>query len=760
MRVIRDSDDEFDEEDLEGETAASKGKDASPNNLNTSLPVPGTGSTDSLKRTIEAAHHALFQSPPMLSLPTAAPPQEPSSSAGHRSKRRKTAGASLDLSPGMGSERKKEPKSYGRSKSIFSSAYLDHNQEKGIMRESEDGRVELPFSKLSCEPVTSSIVSLTGVTGAVHYGNTDADAVPEKLWNLEGTLRDSYAAHEPMAMFPEPSSTIPNATLTQQRLLDEVMNPAFLGIEPEIDAPPYEPAKSSVPWSDFLNTPSGNTETQDAHHLAPSPPIAQGLPPAHTSNEVSISQHTECNSSLLPKGSPSQNCMLSNGIDPKDIMKTPLVLSQENRSGNAVVTSLFNDNISLSNKGPPTEERRQSPRRRDERQKKNTSTSPEPNPKQKSRSLLNSEDEFMVIGIPKEQYNARPSRSRSLKMDIIHPVDYSIRPERASKRGIRRSKTTNGAEQDPSTPQKVQRICDMGFTPGTTQRALKENHGNVSQTVDWLITNGAAVEEDELAPPRQSTSKPKTKRNNTKSNTSSHSVGPMKEDATSPQDKDRRTSFSGTAVADISHDSIPKECTTEIDLIDKPPQVPESKSPRVQVVIHSKGSPNRTEVNEQQTKANISQKIDIIDAPTRKPKRRKTTLDQPEPIEEHVVTLTTPTMEKKRGRGRPRKEIIPPISNETILEDEEETQGEPTSAETPISRGVDTQTKATTPHVTEPPTSTPTSKMTTKESSGTPETLPKPTNGSHSPLNKGKVPYRVGLSKRARIAPLLRVLKK
>jgi hypothetical protein len=76
------------------------------------------------------------------------------------------------------------------------------------------------------------------------------------IWALDGTLQDDYAAHEPMAMFPEPSSTVPNATYTQQRLLEEVMNPAFLGIEPEADAPPYQPAKSSVPWSDFLNTPS------------------------------------------------------------------------------------------------------------------------------------------------------------------------------------------------------------------------------------------------------------------------------------------------------------------------------------------------------------------------------------------------------------------------------------------------------------------------------------------------------------------------
>lgn len=78
------------------------------------------------------------------------------------------------------------------------------------------------------------------------------------IWGLDGTMRVDYAQHEPMALFPDQSSTIPNATLTQQRLLEEVMAPAFLGLEAETesDAPRYEPAKSSVPWSDYLKSPT------------------------------------------------------------------------------------------------------------------------------------------------------------------------------------------------------------------------------------------------------------------------------------------------------------------------------------------------------------------------------------------------------------------------------------------------------------------------------------------------------------------------
>jgi hypothetical protein len=77
-------------------------------------------------------------------------------------------------------------------------------------------------------------------------------------WGLEGTIREDYSRHEPMAMFPEQSSTIENSTLTQQRLLAEVMHPAFLGIEadPVGDMSRPELAKSSIPWSDFIKSPS------------------------------------------------------------------------------------------------------------------------------------------------------------------------------------------------------------------------------------------------------------------------------------------------------------------------------------------------------------------------------------------------------------------------------------------------------------------------------------------------------------------------
>lgn len=109
---------------------------------------------------------------------------------------------------------------------------------------------------------------------------------------------------------------------------------------------------------------------------------------------------------------------------------------------------------------------------------------------------------------------------------------------------------------------------------------------------------------------------------------------------------------------------------------------------------------------------------------------------------------------KKRGRGRPKKETktIEPIEEEPIVPVQDEPPRDTNNAEKPCEAGaeqanqtVDIESRQdialTTP---EPP---PAKKL-------------KQENDAPSSINKGKTPYRVGLSKRARIAPLLRVVKK
>jgi hypothetical protein len=139
---------------------------------------------------------------------------------------------------------------------------------------------------------------------------------------------------------------------------------------------------------------------------------------------------------------------------------------------------------------------------------------------QKPSYVPNSEDDLITVGVPLEQYKPRPSRSRSLKLNMEQSIDYSQRPERVAKK-TRRTRTTGEVETTSSatTPEKVRQICDMGFTLLSTQRgnflktralctslmvvALRQHNGDVTHTVNWLIANGIPAE-DELVPPKSS----------------------------------------------------------------------------------------------------------------------------------------------------------------------------------------------------------------------------------------------------------------
>jgi hypothetical protein len=125
----------------------------------------------------------------------------------------------------------------------------------------------------------------------LHNTNTHLAGIAERPWDFQGTMRNDWEDHEPMGLFAQTlSSTIPNATATQQQLLAEVLAPEFLHAELELDpdAPRYEPAKSSVPWSEYLKSSSKVPE----------------VPPQSTEQLPSLSQnhafHPTC-----PVGSPS-----------------------------------------------------------------------------------------------------------------------------------------------------------------------------------------------------------------------------------------------------------------------------------------------------------------------------------------------------------------------------------------------------------------------------------------------------------------------
>lgn len=700
---------------------------------------------ESLKRTIEAAHREHFQSASGMSSgkQQLEAPDSSVSLPDQPSKQRRTSldGPSARSSADCSS--KQRPLfTYGKSQ--FNSLFLEQLGDD-------------PTGKQTGSPI-------------------------DKPWSLHESIDEEWRHHEPMTMFPEASSTIPDATATQQLLLGEVLAPAFLGIEPEPDIVQYEPVKSSVPWSEYLKSSSKAPENRPDPTLQSMQPSGQehsvasqdesGGPSIERNPAFPLdphaSQRSRCNSSLRLRQGPLRNEIVSASIYRKDEVVAPASLPEGTSpdsflDGSAAARQRIIEK-SL-NSETITTELYHSPHQDQRIEREDAASSTSAGARQKFTAGSNSEDELAAIGLPQEQYKPRPTRSRSSKIEMEEPINYSVVPERAARK-TRRSRTYGEIDNAPdlSTPQKIQLICDMGFTPSTTSKALSQNNGDVTHTVNWLIAN-AGGDDDELAPPRSS--KTKRKRADDKQTVPQECPGTHNM-ASPPNDVSAMASGDPTI---NTEDGLPEISMNEPSMIS-------AKSPRVKVVIPKpKGQLPSAKPEKSAQIGTMVPKHDAEDTPSRKAKRRKTALDQPDaPLDDPSVLAKEPPKQKKR-RGRPRKEtrsIDPPPEildeglptergdTEAILQEIAQNTSPPTetsSLEQTTGEAVDFPITTTEEHRAQPSRDT-TPVLARKEAAQTPEKQPKELAGNCTPLSKGKVPYRVGLSKRARITPLLRIMKK
>jgi hypothetical protein len=320
----------------------------------------------------------------------------------------------------------------------------------------------------------------------------------EVFLDLENTIRADYAQHDPMALFPDPSSTVPNATLTQQRVLEGVVAPALIGLDFEANADaPYDqvPPKASVPWSDMMNfspVEAGElSEPFDPQAVLPPLPPLPPLP--EPTQDSTISQRSRRASSARARSGSLQHEIVLDGVS-----VTNAVDSQGGKNTNQ--TSHLPPTVSRDLQEHTTEKDRK----------------PSQKLKIKLRTTQGPDDALLALELPHEQYKPRPSRSRSLQVDSSVPIDYAAIPEKTAKMAKRRKTATVAAAtrstqpvDKTATPEKIRQICDMGFTPTSTGRALKHHNGDVTQTIDWLINNGMG--EDELAPRNSPKEKPPPK---------------------------------------------------------------------------------------------------------------------------------------------------------------------------------------------------------------------------------------------------------
>ncbi len=302
------------------------------------------------------------------------------------------------------------------------------------------------------------------------------------------------------------------------------------------------------------------------------------------------------------------------------------------------------------------------------------------------------------IGLPKEQYKPRPSRSRrSTAVDeLLENVDFSKRPEAQVKGKSKRRKT---------------------------------READVQESKDETISQPIQVPEEEIADPL--------------------AVKERLPPLVSTNEFNSTTGVIGEREKRENH-NVPK------------------------VARKRKRKMDMDEDEEEEPPDNHNAKQNIAPAST-------------DAVTDHTLPETQSRPETKhpapaaRGRGRPRKkteEIPTPKSAETVVDDKENEEPpgpvdddtlpshKKAKESTSVNKG-SSQPQNTMPATrhqepdTEP--STPQKRIQDhkdRDDEGEKDKASEKGPDKHSPLRSGRVPYRVGLSKRARIEPLLRIVRK
>ncbi|KAK4971893.1 hypothetical protein LTR28_012907, partial [Elasticomyces elasticus] len=216
-------------------------------------------------------------------------------------------------------------------------------------------------------------------------------------WEQPDMLGSDFAAHDPHFMFPDRSSTVPDNTMTQQRLVEEALSlKRSFGVGRAGHTENTLPTSSSGPWSTSVDTPPTR-----AAPSADSPLKRKRIEELSASKVLQSEKNSVQGIKVL-----EQNLA--------EAVQSELKVDDARVVGTETVAR--------------TEESVQGTLRTKKRKIQEDFGIDE----------LNSDDR--AIGLPKERYNARPSRSRSIQV-VGDPVDYSIVPGRSAR--VKRRKTAS-----------------------------------------------------------------------------------------------------------------------------------------------------------------------------------------------------------------------------------------------------------------------------------------------------------------------------
>ncbi|KAI9713528.1 MAG: hypothetical protein M1820_000910 [Bogoriella megaspora] len=633
-------------------------------------------------------------------------------------------------------------------------------------RKSNVGRSQLPVEWDNGYKAPSS-----GIAAALEAGNTRADTTLAVPGNQD-------REHEA-------SSTVPADTLSQQRLVEEaiVSKNQVLFMEQNIATDAHSSSSHlwSVPNSSDHRREHRASESESGSKHSPEVlvPIAEPQSPENRAKRRKIAAGALDEHVVMAPFAENPFFARAASQDPAAVTAANQASNAANDEHEHIDVNVFNN----TNIAPDTFQ--------DDISKQGTSMQAEiqetqPSKGRKAKKTVQPEigSDEIAIGLPKEQYKPRPSRSRSAQVDT-EPVDLTIAPEKAA-RAKRRKTVATIVKHNSDLQIGVESAADLmpfSRTPNTLMKqapALSlDDHVSDSEKPQGHIKKLAsergqvALEKDKLidatmphSPTRQQPDENVDQNNAERNANNAAEVGTQDSTDAKP---------AGNALSHIEisfgHDepsseikSSPKRKgrkakrrkTTQFDEIKAPSELQESD------VNDGEEVQNSSPVHIRRKHLHAEEiRQDIGDT-----QRNNKENDSQILVERHVEETPTrlPSPLPKKGRGRPKKTKEtgtsedpggqalrePPDGIITIdgcpLVEIDPNDHQKAAESGPIDDDDRDENSAQGVAL-----------LSNPASPVKPLSTPPQNSRQHSPISKGKVPYRVGLSKRVRIPSLLKV---
>lgn len=387
-----------------------------------------------------------------------------------------------------------------------------------------------------------------------------------------------------------------------------------------------------------------------------------------------------------------------------------------------------------------------------------------------------------AIDLPKDQYQPRPSRSRGTHndKDLLIPENFSKRPEDLvkGKRKARNRRKTTALEKPTPKVELDEEDEEEAKMPTTAIPKLwprlkgwypydnetdwedfqKENPGQAA-AVNQQWEQHWAKEEEMKAKQAQADPSPKKRG---RGRPKKQDTQPVETIDDQKRDKVIEVIQDAAKIPSVQEDGNKRDLPTdeapaEQDL-DENSADDEEPTKRSRKRKASTIRAPSDEENDEHTEAPVPEEATPTVPKSRGRKKRKTDEATAPADSDHETTVTDATQSTKappKKRGRKKKSEPPPVSAAVILPDDDEDPPQPGNDAESTDQPLHILSQSKGSNTNGPPLSVSPAKLTTP-----PTTPPKTAKPVHSPLNSSQVKFRVGLSKRARIAPLLKIVRK